>query len=187
MQTTETLRSIRPLVALIAVIWAIEVLNQILGHQLNQWFGLLPRSFSGLIGVPAMPFLHGGVSHAAANTLPLLVLGGIGLAVAPRRFWLASVAIVVISGLAVWVLARPAIVVGASGLIFGWFGFVLSLAVMERSLRALAGAIAVVVLYGGLIWGVLPSAAVQISWEAHLFGALAGGVVAFLLRERPPR
>ncbi|MEM1300023.1 MAG: rhomboid family intramembrane serine protease [Pseudomonadota bacterium] len=182
MQRTEIISAIRPILVLVAVIWAVEMVNLLLGYRLNQWFGLLPRSVPGLIGVPAMPFLHGGVGHAAANTLPLLVLGGIGIAVAPRRFWLASAVIVVVSGLAVWLLARPAIVVGASGLIFGWFGFVVSLAILERSFRALAGAVAVILLYGGFIWGVLPTQGSNVSWEAHLFGALAGAAAAWWLR-----
>lgn len=183
MQRSDILLAIRPILLLIAAIWAIEGINQLLGHQLNQWFGLLPRSVPGLIGVPAMPFLHGGVGHALANTLPLLVLGGIGVAVAPQRFGLASAVIVVVSGLAVWLLARPAIVVGASGLIFGWFGFVVALAVLERSFRALAGAVAVIVLYGGIVWGVLPTQGNNVSWEAHLFGALAGAATAWWLRK----
>lgn len=183
MSSSTTLSLMRPLLALVAVIWLLEGVNQVLGHQLNQWFGLLPRSVSGLVGIPAMPLLHGGLGHAAANTLPLLVLGGIGLSVAPRRFWGASVVIVLASGLAVWLFARPAIVVGASGLIFGWFGFLITLGVFERSFRALAGALVVIVLYGGMIWGVFPAQAGNVSWEAHLAGALAGALAARLLRE----
>ena len=185
MQSSGILHLVRPLLLLIGVIWVVEGLNQVLGHALNQWFGLLPRSATGLIGIPAMPLLHGGVGHAAANTLPLLVLGAIGLSVAPRRFWVASVVIVIVSGMAVWIFARPAIVVGASGLIFGWFGFLIVLGVLERSFRALLGAIVVILLYGGMVWGVFPAQAGNVSWEAHLAGALAGALTAgLLLRER---
>ncbi|MFK7943252.1 MAG: rhomboid family intramembrane serine protease [Paracoccaceae bacterium] len=184
MRGSETVQAMRPILLLIAAIWIVEGVNQLLGHRLNQWFGLLPRSIPGLVGVPTMPLLHGGFGHAAANTLPLLILGSIGLAVAPKRFWGATALIILVSGLAVWVLARPAIVVGASGLIFGWFGFVLMLAITERSMRALAGAVVVIVIYGGMVWGVFPTQTGNISWEAHLFGALAGALVARMLRER---
>jgi len=174
---------IRPILMLLAVLWVIELVNQLLGHRLNQAFGLEPRRLLGLIGVPAMPFLHGSFAHLMANSLPLGVLGAIGVLVAPRRFRTASLVIVVASGIAVWIFARDGIVVGASGLIFGWFGFLVTLGVIERSIRAIAGAVVVIVLYGGMIWGVLPQQ-VGISWEAHLLGALAGGWSAWILRLR---
>ena len=183
METDGFIRRLRPVLILILVIWVIELVNLALGHRLNQWFGLEPRRFAGLIGIPAMPVLHGGIGHAAANTLPLIFLGAIGLIVAPRRFRKASLSIVLLSGLGVWLLARPGIVVGASGLIFGWFGFLLALGAIERSPRAVAGAVIVIIFYGGMIWGVFPQG-VRISWEAHMFGAAAGALVAYMLRLR---
>ena len=93
-----------------------------------------------------------------------------------------SIAIVIVSGLAVWIMARPGIVVGASGLIFGWFGFLLALGALERSTRAIIGAVLVIVFYGGMIWGIFPKSGVRISWEAHLFGAIAGALVVYFGR-----
>lgn len=170
-----------PVVALLVALWAIELVNWALGHRLNLWLGLAPRSAAGLIGVATMPLLHWGFAHAAANTLPLLILGGLGMLVAPRRFPVATVVIVIGSGLAVWILARPnSIHAGASGLIFGWFGYLLALGFLERSARAIAGSILVASLYGGMIWGVLPQLGVPVSWEAHAFGLLAGIGAAWL-------
>ena len=182
----ETLfRKIRPLIYLIVAIWVIEALNQLVGHALNQQFGLVPRSIPGLIGIATMPFLHGGVGHAAANTIPLIILGGTALAVAPERFRNATILIVLATGLSVWLMARPGTVhVGASGLVFGWFGFVIALGLIERSLRAILGAVVVFVIYGSMIWGVLPTSGVQISWEAHFFGAAAGALIAWAMRDR---
>lgn len=186
MQAKRVFRKIQPLVYLIVAIWVIEALNQVLGHALNQSFGLVPRSTSGLIGIATMPFLHGGLAHAASNTVPLIILGGVTLAVAPERFGFATILIVATTGLAVWLLARPGTVhVGASGLVFGWFGFVIALGLIERSARALIGAALVFVIYGSMIWGVLPSGELEISWEAHLFGAVAGALIAYMLRQRP--
>lgn len=177
----------RPVIALIAVIWVVEAINQLLGHRLNPALGLAPRSTAGLVGVLTMPFLHGGVSHALANTVPLLILGVTASLVAPRRFMMATGAIVILSGLGVWLLARPGTVhVGASGLVFGWFGFVLALGVVERSVRALAGAAIVAMVYGTMIWGIVPSGDRNISWEAHLFGAVAGAFIAFRVGRRRP-
>ncbi len=184
MRSEELLRALRPICVLILAIWIVEVVNMLMGHRLNHWFGLEPRSISGLIGVPLMPLLHGGIGHLAANTLPLGILGVIGLLVAPQRFFQASLLIVLLSGLAVWILARGGIVVGASGLIFGWFGFLVTLGVIERSTRAIVGAAIVIIFYGGMIWGVLPQGNVRVSWEAHLFGAIAGAIVARLMQTR---
>lgn len=185
MNMSPRLRPLRPVLALVAVIWAVELVQQLTGHRLNQWFGLEPRDLGGLVGIPAMPVLHGSIAHAAANTPPLLILGTMGLMVAPRRFLAASIAIVAVSGLAVWLLARGnALHVGASGLIFGWAAFLVTLGAIERSLPALAGAAAVILVYGGMFWGVLPQVGSAISWEAHLFGALAGAGVAWFWRAR---
>ncbi len=179
------LRTIRPVLVLLAAIWLVELVNQVLGHRLNIWLGLRPRDLGGLAGVPAMPFLHGGVGHLLANTLPLLVLGSIGMAVAPRRFIAASVAIVLVSGLAVWLLGRPhSIHIGASGLVFGWFAFLVALGFAERRPRAILSSILVMTIYGGMLWGALPRLVTNISWEAHLFGAAAGAAVAWYGRQR---
>ncbi|HET7410028.1 MAG TPA: rhomboid family intramembrane serine protease [Paracoccaceae bacterium] len=185
MRTRAFVRSFRPVLALLVAVWAVELVNWALGHRLVPWLGLEPRSLPGLIGVPLMPFLHTSLDHAAANTVPLAILGGLGMLVAPRRFPTATVAIVLISGLAVWVLARPhSIHVGASGLIFGWFGYLLALGFLERSFRAIAGSVIVIAVYGGLVWGMLPRFGAAISWEAHVFGALTGIGVAWLLGGR---
>lgn len=185
MRRDDLIDAARPVLILVIAIWIVAALNLILGYRLNLWFGLEPRSIGGLIGVPVMPFLHGGIGHAAANTLPLIFLGGLGMLVAPDRFAIASVAIVVLSGIAIWGLARGgAIHVGASGLIFGWFGYLICLGIIERSGRALVGTAVVIMLYGGMIWGVLPQSNPLISWEAHLFGAVAGAAVAYFQSKR---
>ena len=178
----QILRRARPLAILILVIWVVEVVNLVLGYRLNQWFGLYPRDAWGLIGIVTMPFLHDSIAHAAANTVPLVILGSTVLVVAPKRFRFATIAIVAATGFAVWLLARPGTVhVGASGLVFGWFGFVMALGFIERSIRAILGAAVVFLIYSGMIWGAIPSFNMEISWEAHLFGALAGAGIAYLL------
>jgi membrane associated rhomboid family serine protease len=177
------LRPVRPLLLMVAAIWAVELVNQVLGHRLSFWLGLEPRDLGGLVEVPTMPLLHAGIGHVAANTLPLLVLGAIGIAVAPRRLIVASVAIVLVSGLAVWLFGRPnSIHIGASGLVFGWFGFLLALGFAERRPRAILGSMVVIALYSGMIWGALPRFGTTTSWEAHLFGTLTGAAVAWFGR-----
>ena len=170
----------RPLIFLLAVIWGVEAVNLIMGHGLASW-GILPRSISGLIGIPLSPFIHGSLVHAVSNTVPLIVLGGLTLTAGRGRFWEATILIVLLSGALVWVFARGAYHIGASGLVFGYFGILLSRAVFERGIVSLAIAMITVALYGGLIWGVLPSRS-YISFEAHLFGLIAGIAVAWLER-----
>lgn len=171
------------LLALVVVIWVVQGVNLLTGYALNGWLGLIPRSLAGLDGVLFMPLLHGSLGHAAANTVPLAVLGALMLLTARPVFWTATGGIVVLGGLGVWLFGSPALHVGASGLIFGWFGFLVVRGFVTRQLVPLLVAIGVAAVYGAMIWGVLPGRA-GVSWESHLFGALAGGAAAWWLRGR---
>ena len=179
-----TMARLRPIIAFVVIIWAIQILNFALGYRPNLWFGIEPRDFGGLLGVPLSPFLHAGFMHAAANTVPLLMLGGMAAMAAPNRFIEATLIIVILGGLLVWLMARGGnrVHVGASGVVFGYFGFIVALGIIERSFRAILWAAAAAMLYGGLIWGVLPNDP-RVSWESHLFGALAGVAAAWMLRQ----
>ena len=178
-----TMERLRPIITFVIAIWVIQIVNWILGYRPTVWFGLEPRDFGGLIGIPLSPLLHGGFTHTAANTVPLLMLGGMAAMAAPKRFIEASIIIVLVGGILVWLLARGGnrVHVGASGLVFGYFGFIVALGVVERSFRAILAAAAAAMLYGGLILGVLPGDP-RVSWESHLFGALAGVAAAWMLR-----
>ncbi|HFE39126.1 MAG TPA: rhomboid family intramembrane serine protease, partial [Gammaproteobacteria bacterium] len=146
------------------------------GHQLNI-YGIHPRSSAGLGGILLWPFLHANFSHLIANTIPLAILGWFVLLRGFRQFIFITLGITLIAGSAVWLLARPAIHIGASGLVFGYFGFLVAVAWYEKSLASFVVAVFTLFLYGGLVWGVLPQAP-NISWEAHLFGLMAGVVIA---------
>lgn len=168
----------QPVLLLIVVIWVVEAVNIALGHRLGVW-GILPRSWGGLIGIPLAPFIHGGVWHAVSNTIPLLILGSLVLAGGRRLFWETTVNVTILTGLLVWLFAREAYHVGASGLVFGYFGVIMGRAYFERSPIAIAIALVTAVTYGGLIWGVLPLRS-YVSFESHLFGLIAGLVVVWL-------
>lgn len=171
------------IVVLLGIIWGLQAVNIVTGELLNAWFGLVPRTLGGLDGILFMPVLHGSLSHAAANTVPLAVLGGLLAATAQRLVFPASAVIVVLGGAAVWLLGKPAIHIGASGLIFGWFGFLVARGIVERRAVPLIASIGVALVYGTMVWGVLPGQP-GVSWESHLFGALAGIAAAYLLRSR---
>lgn len=170
-------------IVLLAVIWVVQALNLVTGYSLNPTFGLIPRSFDGLDGVLFMPLLHGSLSHAVANSVPLVVLGYL-MAISARRVVMsASAIIIVLSGLGVWIFGNAAVHIGASGLIFGWFGFLVARGVFERRLMNLLIAGGVLLFYGSMVWGVLPGQD-GISWESHLFGALAGAFAAYAMRRQ---
>ena len=171
----------RWVLGLFAAIWIVQGINLLTGDALNHWFGLLPRSVGGLDGILFMPLLHGSVAHAAANSLPLLVLGSLLAATAPGRVLQASAVIVLLGGLGVWLLGSTAIHVGASGLIFGWSGYLVVRGIVEKRTVPILVAVGVVLLYGPLAWSVLPGQP-GVSWESHLFGALAGATAAIWLR-----
>ncbi len=171
---------LQPVLVLVGVIWAVEIVNLLTGHVLVSW-GILPRSLSGLIGIPLAPLIHGGLWHTLSNTVPLALLGTLTLASGRKRFWQTTIAIALLSGALVWLFAREAYHVGASSLVFGYFGAILARAFTERSLSSMAIAFATLVIYGGLLWGLLPLRN-HISFEGHLFGFVAGIAVVWIGR-----
>lgn len=178
-------RRFRPLIAIVAAMWLTHLINVSLGGALTERLGLAPRRVDGLDGVVAMPFLHGSWEHLSANTAPLLTLGGVILTLAPRRFWTATAICVVVGGMLTWMLARAHLHIGASGLVFGWFGFLVALGLMERSWPAVIGAGVAVLMHGAsTILGLMPTDS-SVSWDGHLAG-LAAGVAAAWLLKRPP-
>ncbi len=170
----------------VLLIWVIEILDNLLFQRILRsgldQFGIYPRTFLGLRGIVFAPFLHGGYYHVAANTVPFLVLGWLIMLRNTADFWTVSVVSAFVSGLGTWLFGRTAIHIGASGMIFGYFGYLLFRGYFERSIVAIAISLLVGFTYGGMIYGVLPSQP-WISWEGHLFGFIGGAIAAKLLVE----
>ncbi|MFD9816770.1 rhomboid family intramembrane serine protease [Streptomyces sp. NPDC059080] len=168
----------------IALLWALEVVDTVSGHALDT-FGIRPRELSELADIVPAAFLHFGFGHLAANTLPLFVLGFLAaLRTGVRRFVAAVALITVVSGLGVWLTAAPySNTAGASGVVFGILGFLLVRGFTDRSLPDVLIGVGVLVVYGSLLWGVLPVAS-EVSWQGHLFGLVGGVLAAFLLSGR---
>jgi len=184
-QSSPLPQRLRLLATLFALLWLIEALDWVLGRQLDQ-FGLRPREWTGLWGIPLMPLLHGSWSHLAANSIPFLLLGWLTLLRGTRQFLEITLSIILVGGLGTWLIGKPhSIHVGASGLIFGYFGFLLLCGLLEFSLLSILSAVVVGFLYGGLIWGVLPSQP-GVSWESHLCGFLAGLLCAWITARNQP-
>lgn len=164
-----------------AMMWLIEVVDALLfDHGLDR-HGIIPRSWDGLDGIIWAPWLHGGFRHLLTNTLPFMILGGFVALEGIRRWVSVTVFVVVFGGVATWVLARPAIHIGASGLIFGYAGFLLVAGFVEKSLKGLLSAIVVGVLFGGMVLRGITPVASWVSWESHLFGLVAGILAAFVI------
>lgn len=164
--------SIYCILGVVLVIWAIELVNMFMGHRLSR-FGILPRTLYGLIGIPLSPFLHSGVWHTLLNTVPFIVLGGLIISRGIGVFLEVSLFIILAGGGCLWLFGRSSYHVGASGLIFGYFGFIVARGWFDRSLSSVLVAFVTLFLYGGILWGVLPIFP-HVSWEGHLFGLLAG-------------
>lgn len=159
------------------LVWGVSLYGLFVDQGLIQDLAVVPRRLTGLSGVLGAPLVHGSFAHLAANTLPLLILGGLVLIRGVAYYLKVTLAIVVLGGLGLWMLGRSAAHIGASGLIFGYFGFLVARGFSERRLLSVAVAVAVVALYGGLLTGVLPRDD-GVSWEAHLCGLLAGALCA---------
>jgi len=173
------------LASFIAIIWLVELIDWIIFDHSLDAYGIIPRSVSGLKGIIFMPFLHANFGHVLANTVPFIILGALVILRRTRDFFIISAIIIIVSGLGVWLFGGPGTVhIGASALVFGYFGFLLLRAYFEWSLRSIIVALAVGLMYSGLIFGVLPINP-GVSWQGHLFGFLGGVLAAYLLTPKP--
>lgn len=180
---SKTILTARVIGGALLLMWAIELLDTFAFDDGLQRHGIEPRQIDGLEGVLFAPLLHAGWSHIISNSIPFVVLGGLVMLYGLRK-WISVTAIVTIgAGLATWVLARSGNHIGASTLVFGYFGFLVGSGWFERSIKAIGIAAAVALIYGGLIFGVIPRGS-GVSWEGHLFGVIAGVVAAAVLSDR---
>lgn len=173
--------------AFVVLLWLIQALVSAPDISAAD-FGVRPREWRGLLGILTAPLVHGDFAHLFGNSVPLVVLGTAMLHLYPRSSRIVLPAIYVGPGIAVWLFARGASHIGASGLVYGMFAYVLVGGLVRRDRRAVATSLLVSFLYGALVWGVLPIE-VHMSWETHLAAALIGSILAFALRHRdiPPR
>jgi len=177
-------RALRTAVGFAVCLWLIKIAEGLSGFDPGR-FGNLPGSASGLRGIVLGPLIHGSWSHLISNTAPVVVLGTALLYGYPRSARVVIPAIYFGTGIAVWLFARPSYHIGASGLTFGMMFFVFTIGALRWDRRAIALAMIVFFLYGGMIWGVFPVDP-DISFESHLFGAVIGISLAFVCRRWDP-
>ncbi|MCK8616545.1 rhomboid family intramembrane serine protease [Gordonia sp. C13] len=175
------LRSLITTVCIIAVLFVIELIDAATRYDLDQ-NGIVARDVDGLDGILWAPMLHADWQHLLANLMPGAVL--CFLVLMTRRFLIVTAIVWIVSGLGVWLFAAPySPTVGASGIIFGWLTFLIVRGLFNRDLWQILGGAVLFLIYGSILWGVLPSDPL-VSWQAHLFGAIAGVLAAWFLASR---
>ena len=163
---------------LLALMWALAVVDFVTGRRVLNQLSIEPRSLEGLPGIAVAPLLHGGFGHLAANSGPLVILGTVILLQGLEVLGLVTVFCWLFSGVGIWLLGRPGTRhLGASGVVFGYLGYILLHGYFERSPAAIAAAVVVGLLYGSALWGLLPLQRGK-SWVGHGMGFLAGAIVA---------
>lgn len=148
-------------------------LTALCSKQAAQTLAIIPRTAGGLVGLITAPFVHANFAHLAANLPPFLVLGALVLRRGEEHFLEVALIITAAQGVLLWVLGRKVAHVGMSGVIFGFFGYLLALAWFTRTTPDLLVAAGVAIFYGGMLAGVAPARGAT-SWEGHLFGLIAG-------------
>lgn len=167
---------------IVGFLLVIEAINMLTGRYFNQ-FSIYPRDLSYLAYIFTSPFLHGSFGHFASNAITLGVFSILLMQFGGKRFMTVSFGLIIITGLLVWMFGRASFHLGASGVIYGYFGYLLLAGFLSKRFFQMIISVLVAFFYGGMIFGVLPSQP-YISWESHLFGFLAGICLAWFLRPR---
>lgn len=177
---SELKRVAKTLALCLAVLWAIELTDLLLLAGALDAYGIRPREPLGLIGVLTWPFLHGGLGHLMSNTIALALFGSLVLMWGRREFWLVALISTIVGGLGVWLVGTAdSVHVGASGVCFGCFGYLLARGFYERKFGSTLLSVVIAIVFGGTLAGAVPGLAMPgISWEGHLFGLLCGVLVA---------
>lgn len=164
---------------LLLVMLAVQAINEARGGALR-YYGIHPRDLGSLPLIYTSPFIHGSWLHLLNNAVGFATFSMLCLMRGTAFYLKASLFIVTVGGLMVWALGRPAVHIGASGWIFGLWSLTIALAWFERSILNILIAVVVIVVYGGMAFGMLPTDP-YISFEAHIAGAFAGVMAASML------
>lgn len=164
----------------VAIFWIVELVDLFFFGGWLDSFGIMPRNLVGLRGILFAPFLHGGLPHLIANTIPFIILGWFVMLQEISDFFIVTAITMLVSGVGIWLIGAPGLHIGASSLIFGYLGFLLLRGYFQRNLPSILLSVTVAILYGGLVWGVLPSQP-GVSWTGHLFGFIGGILAARLI------
>ena len=183
-RTGSSVEGLELLAVLVAVMWIVEVVNALDSNRLDTAGGLYARNVDHLWAIFTSPFLHVGFGHLIANTIPFVFLGAIVALRGAARLALVTLIVVIVGGLGTWLISPGGTdTVGASGIVFGYAGYLLTRGLFDHSVSELLTGAVVGVLWGAaLIASLIPHG--HVSWEGHLSGALGGVIAAWLLARR---
>lgn len=171
-----------PVLILLGLMWTAELIDFVLPQNLDE-HGIVSRTTSGLPGVLLAPFLHADFSHLISNTVPFLILGSLVAWRASGSFWFIAIAVTILGGLGVWLLGPSNVItIGASGVVFGFLAYLITTGLLIRNWLDISVAVIVLLVYGSQFWATLPFGVAQnVSWLAHLTGAIGGVAIALWL------
>ncbi|WP_439956553.1 rhomboid family intramembrane serine protease [Nocardia nova] len=173
-------RAIAMTLSFVALLYAVEGVDTVSHHDLDG-AGVRPRTAAGLEGIVFAPVLHANWAHLIGNTLPVIVLGLLTLLTGIGRGLAATAIVWVVAGIGTWLTgASGSVHIGASVLVFGWLTYLISRGLFTRNLGQILVGVVVGLLYGSILWGVLPGQP-GISWQGHLFGAMGGLLAGWVL------
>ncbi|HLT36898.1 MAG TPA: rhomboid family intramembrane serine protease [Enhygromyxa sp.] len=184
--TAELKSIVKTLAVCLGLLWALELTDVLLLDGMLDGFGIRPRELFGLIGVLTWPFLHGGLPHLVSNTIAMLLFGTLVLMWGRREFFTVAAVSTIVGGLGVWLVgADGSVHVGASGVCFGLFGYLLARGFYERKFGSVVLSLVIAISFGGTLAGAVPGLSMPgISWEGHLFGLVGGVLVARRLKKK---
>jgi membrane associated rhomboid family serine protease len=164
---------------IVAVLWLVEMFDWLVMRGALDGLGIQPRTLGGLQAIVVAPWLHAGFGHLLANTIPFVVLGWFVMLRRTTDFFVVALAALLASGLGIWLFGGASTIhLGISGVLFGFFGYLLARGYYERSIVAIVMAALAFLIYGGMMWGMLPLQQ-GVSWQGHLFGFVGGVLVAY--------
>lgn len=167
----------------VVVLWIVFWIESRFGLNFNV-YGIYPRELKGLRGILFSPFIHGSLKHLFNNSIPLFVLTAALFYFYRNIRWKVLVYGLLLTGFATWLIGRPSLHIGASGIVYMLASFLFFKGIFSKQFQLTALALAVVFLYGGMLWYVFPVNP-EISWEGHLSGFLIGLLFAFIFKENP--
>jgi membrane associated rhomboid family serine protease len=162
---------------LVAIMFAVFLIEVLIPGDLRS-LGIRPRSISGLIGILFSPFLHANIFHLLSNAIPLLVMGAMLNTLDHRLFLYRTIALVFGSGLFTWLISSSGVVIGASGLVFAYWAYLIVNGIRTKKVKDIAISILTIVLYGTLLFSLFRYSP-GISWAGHFSGAVAGALLAW--------
>jgi len=172
------------MLAVAGVLWVVQLVNAGDNYALDR-FGLRARHLAGLWGVVTEPFLHASYAHLLSNTAPLVLIGWVLMRSGVRNWAIVTAVVIVLGGLATWLVGpSDTVIVGASGMVFGWLGYLLARAFFARKFQWVVEAVLVLFFFGTLLFGLLPNFQAHVAWQAHVSGFVAGVATGAVMHPR---